>query len=171
MEDEGLLEPAVVDALVLQEGLEEGADVEMEDGVGDPEVDLLVQSTWQDEPTTAIANTAATVQPIRGDDVKVVENTNEERRSATTASVGAKTKTTPLHDETSSTTLFNIHERRQLKQQAYLTKGCGKNELKTRVLDTFWDTVWPLLKTKLGWTKVRVSPLCARRCRLLEADG
>ena len=48
---------------------------------------------------------------------------------------------------------FNIENRRRLKQEAYVTKGCGKNEVKTRIIGTFWDTVWPALEG-MGWTKV-----------------
>lgn len=49
---------------------------------------------------------------------------------------------------------FSLDARRRLKQEAYVTRGCGKNDVKTRTVDTFWETVWPALEL-LGWIKVR----------------
>ena len=48
-----------------------------------------------------------------------------------------------------------IDFRRKLKHEAYVTSGCGKNKEKIRTVETFWNTVWPALETKLGWTKVK----------------
>jgi hypothetical protein len=49
---------------------------------------------------------------------------------------------------------FSLDARRRLKQEAYVTRGCGKNEVKARTVNTFWETVWPALEL-LGWIKVR----------------
>jgi hypothetical protein len=49
---------------------------------------------------------------------------------------------------------FSLEARRRLKQEAYMTRGCGKNEVKARTVSTFWENVWPALEL-LGWIKVR----------------
>ena len=53
---------------------------------------------------------------------------------------------------------FGPSIRRKLKLEAHVTSGCGKHKVKLKIIDTFWEKVWPELE-KLGWTKVSVSPL------------
>lgn len=55
--------------------------------------------------------------------------------------------------EPTASTAFDIEERRRLKNESYVTSGCGKNKEKDRVVGTFWDVVWPAL-AKQGWKKV-----------------
>lgn len=58
--------------------------------------------------------------------------------------------TTPAGQEKAA----GLDFRRKLKNEAYLTSGCGKNKAKIRTVDSFWVALWPGLE-KLGWTKVR----------------
>jgi hypothetical protein len=44
--------------------------------------------------------------------------------------------------------------RRKIKLEAVLTSGCGVGKSKQKVVDAFWNIVWPDLLA-LGWTKVR----------------
>ena len=48
---------------------------------------------------------------------------------------------------------FGVHARRQLKNEARVTSGMGKGQIKEKNLQVFWDKVWPRL-TEAGWTKV-----------------
>lgn len=43
--------------------------------------------------------------------------------------------------------------RRKIKLEAVLTSGCGVGKSKQKIMDAFWNIVWPQL-LDLGWTKV-----------------
>ena len=48
--------------------------------------------------------------------------------------------------------------------EALTTAGCGYGNAKKRVLDAFWNGMWPKL-LEGGWTKVRqIQDLCMSHC-------
>ena len=48
---------------------------------------------------------------------------------------------------------YGKNMRRKIKLEAVLTSGCGVGKSKQKIVDAFWNIVWPDLLA-LGWTKV-----------------
>merc|ERR1711862_540419 len=43
---------------------------------------------------------------------------------------------------------------KRVKQETYLTSGCGYGRAKKRLLQAFWSTLWPKLENDCNWQKI-----------------
>ena len=100
-------------------------------------------------PETAETLTSTLVEPSTGNDPY---NT-----SLVSEAVSADKSTDKLYESDIDEDQANANEKRKLRRkqslESQVTSGCGWGKKKARIVDAFYETLWPILENK-GWKLV-----------------